>query len=624
MLQSIREKASGPLAWAIVGIISVPFAFFGIEAFRSGGGTNYAAKVNGEEITRFELDNRVDARYTQFQQMLGDNFSPEMFNRAQLRSGVLEDLIQETVVRQFLEESGHRVSDARVVDFIASQDAFKDADGRFSPELYREAMSRQGSSTSAYEARVRAYLNSSQFESAIRDSSLVTPAEMQSEWAWQEQQRTIQWRRYKQSFFADGVEVGDDEVTSLYSERQSTLMTPERIQVSYLELDPNAMAAEIDVAEADIEAVYAGDQERYKVPETRTVRHILIKDEDKVETVREKLLAGADFAEMAKEYSEDPGSKNNGGDLGPVARGVMVAPFEEAVFSLDVNKLSEPVETQFGWHLIEVTAIAGGTVKPLEEVRDQIADSIRQKEARAKLSDLQEQLEQLTFENPGSLEPASSALGVELQTSAWFTREGGAGLTADQRFIDVAFSDAVLNSGENSPLINVNGSVVALRLSSREEPRVKTLEEVRDQLVAELRRKKAREALAAAVDKDLGVLANGGEWASLEATDAVQTYESATYKRNAGEVDRALLQAAFGVSEVGSPAKTELTNGDMAIVEVTAITDGDWKNADENARTALRQKLASRIAGSDMMALVSALRAQAKVVYARANSDTEN
>lgn len=624
MLQSIREKATGPLAWAIVGIISVPFAFFGIEAFQSNGGSDYAAKVNGEEISRFELDNRVDARYAQFQQMLGDNFSPEMFNRTQLRSGVLEELIQETVVRQFLQDSGRRVSNARVLDFIASQDAFKDADGQFSPELYRESMQRQGSSTAAYEERVRAYLNATQFESAVRETSLITPAEMQAEWAWQEQTRTLQWRRYKQSFYKEAVAIDDAEVAALYAERQDSLMTPERIQVRYLELDPNALAATIDVSEADVEAIYTGDTERFKTPETRKARHILLKDEDVALEVKAKLDSGADFAEMAQQFSEDPGSKGNGGDLGVIARGVMVPPFEEAVFALPVNQVSELVETQFGWHLIEVTDITGGDIKPLDEVREQIADSIRQKEARAQMADLQDQLEQLTFENPGSLEPAASALGVELQTSAWFTREGGAGLSADRGFIDTAFSDVVLNGGENSPLINVNGSVVALRLAAREEARTKTLEEVKDQLVAELTRQKTQEALTAAVEADLALLESGTAWADLPDTEAVVVNEPASFKRNASSADRALLQAAFRLSGAGDQGRASLTNGDMAVVQVTEIKDGDWDTANEAARTTLRQKLAGRISASDLESLIGALRAEAKVVYARSADDSDS
>jgi len=623
MLQSIREKATGPLAWAIVGIISVPFAFFGIEAFQSNGASDYAAKVNGEEISRFELDNRVDSRYAQFQQMLGDNFSPDMFNRTQLRGGVLEELIQETVVRQFLQDSGRRVSNARVLDFIASQDAFKDADGSFSAELYRESMQRQGSSTAAYEERVRAYLNATQFQNAIRETSLITPAEMQAEWAWQEQTRTLQWRRYKQSFYKDSVSVTDEEVAALYAERQDSLLTPERVQVHYLELDPNALAAKVEVADADVEAIYSGDSERFKLPETRKARHILLKDEDTAIEVREKLIAGADFAEMAKEFSEDPGSKTTGGDLGVIARGVMVAPFEEAVFSLAPNQLSELVETQFGWHLIEVTEVTGGEIKPLEEVREQIADSIRQKEARAQMADLQDQLEQLTFENPGSLEPAAAALGIELQTSAWFTREGGAGISASRSFIDAAFSDAVLNSDENSSLLSVEGSVVALRLAAREEARTKTLDEVKDQLVAEITRKKAQEALTAAVEADLALLESGTAWADLPESEAVNVNPAASHKRNSSSVDRALLRATFNVAQTGDSVKASLTDGDMALVQVTAIEDGDWEAADETARNALRQKLETRVSGADMQSLIDALRAESKVVYARNAEETE-
>lgn len=615
MLQSIRDKATGPLAWAIVAIISVPFAFFGIEAFRSGGGADYAAKVNGEEISRYELDQRVDARYSQFQQMLGDSFNPEMFNRSQLRGSVLEDLVRETVLRQYLSSEGRRISNARVLDFVASQEGFQDENGKFSPDLYRETLSRQGSSTERYEQRVRDFLGTSQFQNSVQDSGFVAEAELAAEWAWQEQERKLRWRRYSLKHFEGAIEVSTQDIEKLYAERQESLLTPERVQIEYIELSLDALASKIAIEQSAVQAVYDGEPDRFRVAEARSARHILVDDKATAEDLRAQISAGADFAELAKVHSGDPGSKNRGGDLGVVARGVMVPPFEEAVFSLSANELSAPVETQFGWHLIEVTKIEGGQVKPFSEVEEQIANSLRKKQARKDLIALQEKMEQAVFENPTSLAPAASELGVETVTSGWFTRDGGAGITADTAVVNAAFSDAVINGGENSPLLNVGEGVVVLRVAGHEEPRQKTLDEVREQLNAELTRTKAREAMVAAVESDEARLKDGEEWASLGDEGGVSTGE-VTLKRNSSAADRGIVQAGFAQAKVQDYGRANLSAGDIGLVQVVAITDAAWVEADASQRKALADRVKARQASVEMQALISALRAQAEVVYA--------
>lgn len=616
MLQSIRDKATGPLAWGIVAIISVPFAFFGIEAFRSGGGADFAAKVNGEEVSRYELEQRVDARYAQFQQMLGDNFNPEMFSRSQLRGGVLEDLIRETVVRQYLEQEGRRVSNSRVLEFVASQAGFQDERGNFSPEIYRETLNRQGSSTASYEQRVRDYLSSSQFESGVRDGGFVTEPELAAEWAWQEQERNLRWRRYALSDFQSNTTVSEEDVAKLYAERQSELLTPERVQVEYIELSLPKLAEAVEIDDAQIRAVYDGDRERYRSPETRTARHILVEEKALADELRAKILAGGDFAELAKEHSEDPGSKNLGGDLGIVARGVMVPPFEEAVFSLGANQLSEPVETQFGWHLIEVTQIDGGEIKALDEVQEQIANNLKTQRARQQLLDLQDQLEQAVFENQGSLAPAARDLNLETETSAWFTRAGGAGITADSKVVAAAYSDAVLNGGENSSLLSVGDSVIVLRLAAHEEPRQKTLEEVADELRQELIRKNAQQAMTAAMESDEALLGDSTEWDALEVPAGV-TVEEARLKRTDSSVDRGILQSGFALSQPDDFGRANLAAGDVALVQVTEIQDAVWSEADESVREPLRQRIKGRLAAAEMQALIEALRSQAEVIYAK-------
>lgn len=626
MLQSIREKVTGPLAWVVVGIISVPFAFFGVEAFRSGGGQDYAVKVNGEKISRFAIDNRVDARFNQLRQMLGDNFRPDLINRDQIRQAVTEELINQELIDQYLSATRHSISDAAVAEFVASQEAFMDADGAFSPQLYRDALSRQGSNPSLYEAQVRDYLSANQFETAVRASSFVSPQELAAEFAFNEQTRTVRWRRYALEHYAQKVTVEEEQVQELFEQRQANLRAPERVRVDYLVLDPAEIAANISVSDAQITAYYADNSQRFATPETREARHILVDSEAEANELRQKILAGEEFSQLAAEFSQDPGSAASGGDLGVVSRGVMVAPFEEAVFSQNLGDLSAPVETQFGWHLIEVTSISGGVVAPLEEVRDEVVAQLRAQAARESLLDLQDEFDQLVFENPTSLEPAAQALSLELQTSAWFTRQGGAGITGNPSIVEAAFSPAVLEDGDNSGLLQVGERVVALRLNAREEERPLRLEEVRDDLTAELRDKSAREMLREAVNADLAsVQEQSSNWGDLANHDGVTIQDARSVQRDEPGVDRAMLRAAFEVDAADQATTSVLSNGrDMALIQVQDIRDADIAQADEATVEALRRQLNNSRAATEMQLVIQNMRAEADIVRARATDSQGN
>ena len=398
------------------------------------------------------------------------------------------------------------------------------------------------------------------------------------------------------------------------------------MRVDYLVLDPAAIAADIEISDADAQSYYAANQARFATPESRVARHILVDTEAQALELREQILAGAAFAELAEQHSQDPGSAKSGGDLGVVSRGVMVAPFEEAVFSQQTGELSAPVETQFGWHLIEVTAISGGDVAPFDEVRSEVTAQLSAQRARESMVDLQDQLDQLVFENPASLEPAAQALGLELTTSGWFTRDGGAGITGNSAVIEAAFSAAVLEDGDNSGLLQVGERIVALRLNTREEERPLTLDEVREDLVAELRNKAAREALRAAVDADLDVLrAEPAQWAELDAHDGITVQDPRSVGRDEPGIDRALLRAAFEVGAAEEFSTAVLSSGrDMALIQVQQIQNADLAEADESTVEALERQLNNARSAAEMQLVIQSMRAQADIVRATSSDEERN
>lgn len=624
MLQKIRDRATGPLAWFIVGIICIPFAFFGIEAFRSDGGTRNVAKVEGQEISEAALQQRYQQRYQQLQQMLGESFRPDMIDPDMLRESVLQGMIQEAVTDAYLSENDYRVADETVLATIRGEEAFQQ-NGHFSPSLYRDTLARQGMNAVQYEDRVRTFLTDQQLRQAVTNSVIVTDAELASEWAIDRQQRRFTHRIYSAQAVRASIDIEDAAVEERYEERKANLIAPERVRVSYVELDQEALKQEVEVTPEALQALYNDQKDtRFKVAEERKARHILVRSSEdnaraKIDAAAERLAAGEDFAEVAKDVSQDPGSKNKGGDLGWVTTGMMVAPFEDALFTLEPGVVSEPVETQFGWHLIQVQDIRPERVRAFDEpeVQTELDDMYREREARAKFDALADQLEQISFENPASLDPVSEQLGLEIKTSEWMTRDGGAGIGSSDAVVAAAFSDLVLNSGENSLPLSVGRRQIVLRIAEHEPERAQTLEEVRADLVEALTREAVIEKLQAMADADREALDGGSTLAELPAEDGAENQQPITAERGDAAPARVVISTVFNmpVPQEGSASyeTTMLPNGNLALIELTQVTDGDWTQASEPEKESTKRRMLAQRANQEYMALQAALRAQADV-----------
>lgn len=624
MLQKIRDRATGPLAWFIVGIICIPFAFFGIEAFRSDGAARSVAKVEGQEITEAALQQRYQQRYQQLQQMLGENFRPDMINPDMLRESVLQGMIQEAVTDAYLADQSYRVADETVLATIRGEQAFQQ-NGHFSPTLYRDTLARQGMNPVQYEDRVRTFLTDQQLRQAVSNSVIVTEAELAAEWAIDRQQRRFNHRVYSAQAVRESISIDDAAVEARYEERKASLIAPERVRVHYVELDQMALKQQVDVTAEALQALYEEQKDtRFKVAEERKARHILVRaSEDdaraKIDAAAERLAAGEDFAAVAKEVSQDPGSKNKGGDLGWVSAGMMVAPFEDAMFALEAGAVSEPVETQFGWHLIQVQDIRPERVRAFDEpeVQTELDDLYREREARARFDELAEKLEQVSFENPASLDPVAEQLGLEIKTSEWMTRDGGAGIGSSDAVIAAAFSDLVLNAGENSLPLNVGRRQIVLRVAEHEEERPQTLEEVRSDLVEALTREAVEEKLQAMAEADRAALADGKTLADLPAENGAENQKPVTAERGDSAPARVIIATVFGMAtpQDGTPSyeTARLPNGNLALIELTQVTDGNWADAIETEKESTKRRMMAKRADQEYMALQAALRAQADV-----------
>jgi peptidyl-prolyl cis-trans isomerase D len=615
MLQNIRDNLTGPIMWFVIAIIVGPFAFFGIEQFRTGGSDPTMAKVGDARITHSQYQARYDQQVQQLQQYLGENFQAEQITTPQFKRAVLDNMIQEQVLRQHVQDAGYRASDAEVFKAISVIPAFQE-NGKFSSEAYRSRLSQVGQTTTHFEQTVRDSLVIDQMRDGILESSFVTDAGAEGAWRLDDQQRWLAYVVFEPSKYQAAVKVEPDQVQKRYDQRKAQYMSPERVKVAYVELSLDSLKP-ADAPAADVlKVIYEAEKgTRFSTPEERHARHILVNfgadkaaAKKKAEAIAEKVRAGADFGSVAAAESSDPGSKNKGGDLGLVKRGQMLQKFEEALFAMKPGELSPPVETEFGWHLIKLDDVREARVRPFEDpgVQQELLTLYRNRDAQRRFQEQSEKLEQVAFESPSSLEPAAKALGVEIKTTDWFTKAGGGeGLAANKTVVDAAFSEDVLQNGENSrPLKAGDNKLVVIRKADHEAPRQRPLEEVAEQIRNELKLEAARAKAQADAEAVLAALKQGK---SLEqAARGVAIKNPGAVKRGASGVEPAVMDALFRLQrpETGKASwgQARLPNGDIAVLGTLAIQDGQWNLATEADKKKATAKAREAEAGAELAA----------------------
>jgi peptidyl-prolyl cis-trans isomerase D len=624
MLQSIRDSLTGWVVWFIVGLIAIPFAFVGIESFRMGSRDPVLVEVGGVEITQAQFRAGYEQRYQQLQAMLGDNFRADLFNTPSFRASVLEDMTQETVMLQYAEKGGYRGTPAAVLEYLRSIPAFQ-RDGRFSAEAYREVLARQGLTPERFERQLLDGLALDQMRQAVLESAFVPDALVEQAYRLNAQQRSLSYLTVPVTRFAEAVNPSEEEIAAHYEATRAAYQAPERLKLQYVVLDRSTLEPGSDPEQDVLQALYDVEKARFSSPGERKARHILIAmDGDpeaakaKAESLRAELSAGADFEALAAEHSADTGSREQGGDLGWIQRGQMVEAFEKALFALDAGTVSEPVETEFGYHLIRVDEIKGEEVRDLsdEGVRAELLALYHNREREQRFQDLQAQLEQLAFENPGSLEMVAETLSLPVAETDWFGREGGSGLAAEPSVLRAAFSPEVLQDDENStPLALGDGRIAVIRKLAYEAPRQRELAEVVDAVRAALVRQRAEAAADQLAEELLTAAQAGRSLTELADEQGLSLRAAGPVSRDADNVPVPVLSRLFSlprpVDETQpSVAKVALDNGDRVLLALSRVIEPE---PGPETLEQEREALENLVAGREFDAFQRSLRSVIKV-----------
>ncbi len=575
MMDRLREGVNSIAVKIILGLIILSFVFAGVGSYITGGGNNAAAKVGNTEIGRGEFEQAYQNERNRMQSQLGDYFSQMLADPAYVesfRKSVLDRMINDVLLEQQAESLGLRISDSQIRTMILEMPQFQTA-GQFDQEVYQAALRRAGFGPESFAEYMRRDLMRNQLVTALQGSEFVLQGEIDTQSKLIAQTRDIRTVTLSVAELAKSVELTEEEISEYYQQNPLAYTRPEQAKVSYIELSAEALKGQIQVSDEQAEQYYQEHLDKYSTEEQRKVSHILVQgdDEAKAQAILEELNAGADFAALAEEKSDDFGSADVGGDLGWIERDVMDPAFEDAAFALEnVGDTTGLVKSEFGYHIIKLDELQASKAQPFSEVAAEIKQELLDQEAVDQFYELQTELEKVAFEYPDSLDDSAEAINAKIQTTDFVSQIDAPELLKTPAVMQAILSPEVKEDGLNSEVIEVAPEhVIVVRVEETRDETVLPLEEVQDQVVAALSAVKAEQQAI-----ELGVsLVN-----ELKAgNEAVLAENNLTFSE-VETIDRSSPLAssvfAFAKPEADQPVfgQAKDQNGNIVVVELSKVT----------------------------------------------------
>ncbi|MCK5918073.1 MAG: SurA N-terminal domain-containing protein [Cocleimonas sp.] len=626
MLQTINDNAKGWVAYLVVGLISVPFALFGISSYLGGGDKRVAATVNGEDISVREVQNELLQQKQRLTSMFGGRMPPG-FDDTGLKSQALEGLINQALLRQNVENSGYQASDAEVFSIISSTPSFQ-KEGVFDAATYEKLLKSNRRNKASYEATLRTDLSNRQLSDGITNTSYIPEAQAAAYQALSKQARDFETFTLKLNDYKDQIKPSDDNVKAYYDSHSDQYMTEEKIKLSYVRLKVADLADGVSVTPEQLQSFYDDTSADYITGEQRKIAHILIKivdekDDDAkkhAEDLHKRITSGeVTFEAILLEKVENRIS----GDMGFLVQGDMGPVFEKAAFALKKDELSAVVKTDSGYELLKVSEIKPEVQQTLEQVKDKVEKNYRKEKADKLFQTQVETLNTVAFENEASLDPAGQSVGLEVQTTDWFTRKGGKDFAADPKVLAEAFSEKVFDQAKNSNLIELTDTDVAvIRVSEKKAPVLKPLADVSEQIKKAIIDTTTRKLISEKGESVLAKLKSTGNWSALSDLDAkpdeVEKFTAVDRKASkpSSNVVRKVFAMNTPVDNKRVFSNTVMPTGDYVFISLTTVKDGDGAVDD-----AARDLYANAIGSRERSAVMKALREEADVVIIKEASE---
>ncbi|MBV8782642.1 MAG: SurA N-terminal domain-containing protein [Gammaproteobacteria bacterium] len=620
MLQSIRDRLHGPLAYVVLGPIVVVFVAWGAYGLinQGVGASSYAAEANGEKISLEEARNAWLHQQARFG---GQELPAEL--RTQLQDSTLEGLIENRLLDKRTQDLGYRVGPEQLRVAVQEIPAFQ-INGQYSAEAARVALQQAGLNEETFEAELRDDVRRLQLEGGIRASNFLTPTELARLGQLQDEEREARYFTLPAEHFASAVKVDEAAVADFYKNHQSQFMTPESDRLQYAELRLESLAAGEEVSEADLHAAYEKNRSRLEIAERRHARQILITAKDdaaalaQAQQVLAEARSGKDFAALARQYSKDPGSAKNGGDLGWVERSnfAAVAPeLADALFGMSVGEIKGPVKTKYGYHILRLEEVQAGGGKSFEQARPDLEAQLRRDRATDRFGEIQEQL-QTRLAQPGA-DLGALAQEFHLQQGeidSFQKGPGGAPLGPAVPLQQLLFGDAPVGAGKIAgPVLLGDDRLLIVKVLEHRAPAAKPLPSVHDAIVAALTREQETHAALQAAQAASAELEGGASFESVAAKLHVSAEPAHFVGRQDPSLAAPVREAVFAMPRPsGRTLYRAVPLGDgAAVVALSAVRSPPQQNAQAQAERGSQQ--AQRDADEDVSAYVSALRRNADV-----------
>lgn len=607
MLLKIREKSRGVFSWLIILAITIPFALWGIQDYLGVGQEKPIATVGKRDF--FQTD--INRAYVQFKQNTQENIAEQT-----LKKQALEKLILDEVLWQHAQREKLVINNASTRKYIASLDYFK-TDGKFDKKKYDTLLATQKMTSIDFTSRIEKALIMGQFQRSITDSGFATDYDVANFFKIQNQQRNIEMLTIPLT--KPTKLPTEEEIKDYYQQNQDKFKTTEQVSIEYIAVSLNKIALEQTPNEQQLLAFYTEQKDMFTTSERRRISHILFTHSatalSEVKNAKQR-SNNEDFSILAKELSADKFSAENGGDLGLIAIGDMQKEFEEAVFSLQEGDISQPVKTEFGYHLIKVTELSKRSVQEFATVKDKVKMAYQKNQAENIFFEKGEILAEVSYESPDNLNVAAEAVGIKPKISKLFTRLGGIGIAAEPKVIEAAFAEDTI-AGNNSKLIELeDGKVVVLRIHQHHPAELKPLNKVKSLVRQELiilSAKMQTIAQAKQIKKDAQ---SGISLKELAERENLVYKNIANVTRNNSDLKWQVKQAIFSAAKpegnYPTSVRVSLTDGNQAIINILSVTSGNLPTL--NKRKSTKTNIGKMLGWSDFNTVLNSLQKSASIV----------
>jgi peptidyl-prolyl cis-trans isomerase D len=603
MFDFVRENRRS--VQIVLGLIILPFAFWGIDSYQNSGGVEYLAKVDGAKVSPQEFDEVLRQQQDKMREMAG-RVDPAMFDKPEVKASILDGLIGQKLLLAEAQAAGLRITDEQLQQVIAGIPAFH-TDGKFDPKRYESLLATKGMSPLMFEDRVRQEMSLGLLTGPYTQSGYASVAATENLIRLAEQQRMVSVAILSPAAYQAQVKVDEAAIKAYYDKNQAEFQLSEQVRVEFLAFSASVLESRMTLGDAEIKAYYDEHQAEFGTPEQRQAAHILISASAKA-SAAEKEAAKAKaqqvleqvrqnpgkFAELARLNSQDPGSAANGGDLGMFGRGAMVKPFEEATYSLKAGEVSGLVQSDFGYHIIKLLAVKPARVAALSEVKGVIEQKMRQQKAGDQFAELAEKFSNAVYEQSDSLKGAADLVKLPTQQSAWLVKgQAAAGLWTD-KVLQAVFSDEVIKDKRNTAAIEIApNALLAARVSEHKPASVRPLNEVAASIRQKLQIQQAME-LAVKQGKDNLAKLQKGEAVAVNWTEV----QAMTRSRHPG-IEGDLLKQWFSADAGKLPQYLggETPEG-YAMLRLSEVKD--LAQIDEAKRAGYMQQL-RQFSGEELM-----------------------